>query len=141
MFSAEKSAAPLPPPPRDVHGGPGCAIWVMRLFILPHMCVGVFLIGQVLVGVLNAAFGTDVQATVTRAYTKTGSKGGTIYYIDYQYSAGGRVYTNSESVGVTTYAAVGHPEDAENRAATVRVRRLEFGPLHYHRLIEGHSAW
>ncbi len=30
--------------------------------------------------VLTAAFGTDLVATVTKAYTRQTSKGGTIYY-------------------------------------------------------------
>jgi len=51
---------------------------------------------------------------VTKAYTRDASKGGTIYYINYRYSAGGRLYTDSESVGARIYAAVSHPEDLES---------------------------
>jgi hypothetical protein len=141
MFSGENTPTQLPPPPRDVQGGVGCAIWFLRLFILPHMCVGVFLISQLFLSILDAAFGTDVRATVTKAYTKPASKDGTIYYLNYQYSAGGRDYTNSESVGAATFAAVGHPEDVENRETTVRVRHFEVGPFHHHQLTQGHSAW
>ena len=105
------------------------------------MLVGIFLIQQFVLTVLTAAFGTDLVATVTKAYTREGSKGGTIYYINYQYSAGGRVYTNSESVGQGIYAAVSSPEDLESGAATVRVRHFELGPFRHHQLTQGHSTW
>jgi hypothetical protein len=106
------------------------------------MCVGVFLIGQFLLAILSALFGTDLEATVTRAYTEPTRKGGTIYYINYQYSAGGRVFTNSESVGAATYAAASRPNEAEGRPTTVRVRVLQLGPIHDQQLATGRrSAW
>ena len=90
---------------------------------------------------LSAAFGTDLAATVTKAHTAETRKGGTIYYIDYKYTAGGREYTNSDSVGATTFAAVSRPAELEGNTATVRVRHLDFGPWHHHLLIQAHSPW
>jgi len=139
--SALGNPAHFPPPPRRLRGGPGCGIWFLRLFILPHMCVGVFLITRLFLITLNALLGTDLEATVTAAYTKPASKGGTIYYIHYQYAAGDRVFTNSESVGEQTYDAVSHPGEAEGRTATVHVRVLQLGPLHDHQLTGGRSVW
>src|SRR5437867_3035224 len=86
MSSTENTPVRLPPPPREVHGGVGCAIWFVRLFILPHMLVGIFLIARLVLTALTAVFGTDRVATVTKAYTSQTSKGGTIYHIDYHYS-------------------------------------------------------
>jgi hypothetical protein len=51
------------------------------------------------------------------------------------------VYTNSTSVGAAPYAAVTRPTEPEGQAATVRVRHLEFGPLHHHLLTETQSSW
>jgi len=124
-----------------VHGGPGCAIWFVRLFILPHTFIGIFLIGQFLLTVLTAMFGTDIAATVTKAHTSETRKGGTIYYIDYKYAAAGREYTNSESVGAMTFGRVSNPAELEAERPRVRVRHFEFGPLRHHLLIEAHSPW
>jgi len=111
------------------------------LFILPHMCVGLGLIGMFALAVLVAAFGTDLTARVTRAYTSRGSKGGTIYNLTYQYEAGGQQFTKSDTVGAGTYAAVSRPGDLEGRAETVRVRHIGLGSLHYHLMTQEHSAW
>src|ERR1051325_6094590 len=134
MLSAANTAARLPPPPRQLRGGPGCTIWFLRVFMLPHMFVGVFLITQFFLAVLSALFGTEGEATVIRAYTEPTRKGGTIYYIKYQYVAGGRIFTNSASVSERTYAAVSRPGEAEGRAATGHIRVLQLGPIHAQQL-------
>ena len=41
-------------------------LWALRLFILPHTCVGVFLIGQVLLGMLWLVGGDDMTGRITR---------------------------------------------------------------------------
>jgi hypothetical protein len=131
----------LPPPPRVLHGGEGCLLWGVRLFILPHTCIGLFLMGQFVLSLLIAAFGTDRAATVTGTRAEPASKGGTIYYIDYRYVAGGREYTNSETVGAVTYARVSGSAQPEGRPVTVRVRHLELGPSSPHLFAQGHSVW
>src|SRR5437879_89481 len=140
MFFTENTPTRLPSPPRVVHGGVGCIIWFLRVFILPHMCVGVFMTAQLAFTVLTAAFGRDVEATVTNSYTSRGGKGRTIYHLEYVYHADGRDYANSDTVGATTYASVIQSQVAEVGAATVRVRYLGFGPFHYHVLTQDHSA-
>ena len=116
-------------------------IWFVRLFILPHTFIGIFLIGQFVLTVLTAIFGTDIAATVTKTHTSETRKGGTIYSIDYKYTAGGREYTHSASVGATIFAAVSRPAELEGDLATVRVRHLDFGPWHHHLFVEAHSPW
>ena len=141
MFGVGPTPTRLPPPPRKVVGGVGCIMWGLRLFILPHMYAGGMIIGQFALAVLVAAFGTDVDATVTKARPSETSKGGTIYYLEYRYSADGQTFNDTESVGAGTYAAASRPEVLEGRAATVRVRHLAAGPARYHLFTQEHSAW
>ncbi len=105
------------------------------------MCVGVMMILYFLGIVLVATLGTDTLATVTKSYTRTGSKGGTTYCIDYKFSAHGRDYSHSDAVSPTTYAAVTRPVEAEGQAAQVRIRYLAIGDFHLQLLIEDHSPW
>ena len=135
---------PLPPPPRTVHGGPGFGVWFARLFIMPHLCCGIGLLGFVLITALTAAFGTDVTALVTNAHTSRGSKGSTNYSLDYRYRIGGTEYTHSSSVGARTYsscAPAGRLHDAEGPVARLHVRHLGFGPWHYQAVVEEGSLW
>lgn len=141
MFSSESTPTHLPSPPRAVHGGGGCGLWFVRLFILPHMCIGALILLQFLATLLVALFGTNTMATVTKAYTRTGSKGGTSYCLEYRYTAGGREYTHSDTVGSGTYAAVSRPADLEGQTAHLRVRCLTIGTFHQQILIEDRSAW
>ena len=131
----------LPAPPRAVKGGAGCAIWFVRLFILPHMAIGVMLILQCVGSVLIAAFGVDANAIVTKAYTSTGSKGGTSYRIAYRYTSGGREHTGSETVNAATYAAVSQPDLLEGEKATVRVRYLNYGFYQQTLMVQDRSPW
>jgi hypothetical protein len=141
MLDATNTPTRLPPPPREVCGGVGARLWFMRLFILPHMCVGVGLVGMFLLTVLVVAFGTDTSAVVTEAHTGKTSKGRTSYHITYRYRIGEREHTKSDSVAVSTYAAVSDPGKIEEGVAKVRMRYIELGSLHYHLLVEGDFAW
>jgi len=141
MLSSETAPTPLPPPPRSVRGGAGCGLWLVRVFILPHVCVGVGVAGLTVLTALVAALGTDLAATVTGAHTSRGHKGGISYQIDYRYRIGARDYTHSGGVSAETYAAVGHPRDLEGPPATVRVRHLTIGPWNYGVLTQERTAW
>ena len=131
----------LPAPPRVVKGGPGCAIWFVRLFILPHMAIGLLLILQFVGSVLIAAFGAESNATVTKAYTSQGSKGGTSYHVAYRFLAGGREHTGSETVNAATYAAVSQPDLLEGEKSTVRVRYLNYGFYVQKLMVQDRSPW
>ncbi len=131
----------LPPPPRRVHGQSGCLFWFLRLFILPHTIAGVFILGQFLMAVLIAAFGTDTMAVVTEAHTSKTSKGGTMYNLSYRFEGGGRTWTNSDTVGATTYTQVTRPQEREGARGSVQVKYLVAGPVHYHLLTENNPPW
>jgi len=131
----------LPQPPREVHGGGGCGLWFMRLFILPHMCIGVYLISQVVLTMLVAAFGTDGTAVVTNTRTTHSAKHGTSYLVDYQFSVNDQLYTDSGTVSAQTYAAVTQSHASQDTPATVRIRFCSIGPLRYQLLTQEDSPW
>jgi hypothetical protein len=141
VFSTDRTTTHLPPPPRKVHGGFGCGLWFGRLFIMPHMCVGVAMAGRLILTVLAAVYGKNLVAKVTDTHTSRGSKGGTTYHVAYTYSVEGREYSDTDTVRAGTYEALRNPKILEGRAATVRVRYLGSGPLHFHVLTQDGSAW
>jgi len=141
VFSTARTRARLPPPPRKVRGGVVCGLWFIRLFIMPHVCAGVFMAGRLILTVLVAIFGTDIMAKVTEMHTSRGSKGGTTYHVAYTYNADGRDYSDTDSVGAGTYEAIRSPKELEGRAAIIRVRHFASGPLHFHVLTQDGSAW
>jgi hypothetical protein len=143
MLTRMEPPTRLPPPPRHVSGGAGCAIWFGRLFILPHTIVGLFLLGHLAMSFLVAALGTDLRAEVTQTHTSRGSKGSISYQVQYNYAAGDMHYKSSGSVQARTYARLDRPQSAEATGPlpTVGIRLLQMGPLHYHLLTEDRSAW
>jgi hypothetical protein len=131
----------LPEPPRQVRGGVGGAIWFIRLFILPHMAVGICIAGAFVLTVLVAVFGTDSTGSVLELSKSRGRKGGTVYNVRYRYGIGWRCYTNSASVGWPLFSGLSRPNILEGQQVPVKVRHIQFGPLHYHVFTEAHSAW
>src|SRR4051794_10637986 len=103
----------------------GCGLWVVRLFLLPHTIIGIGALvvamwsTGVYVGVL--AFGTDCPGAVVRKTERPGSKGKTYRYVDYEYTANGRLYTGRVSVDADEYRQV-------NTGDRVTVRALESAP-------------
>lgn len=58
ILDATNTPTLLPSPPRVVHGSVGGWVWFMRVFIFPHMCVGVGMAGLLVLRVLVVAFGS-----------------------------------------------------------------------------------
>lgn len=140
MLSIEPLPTQLPAPPRSVRGGPGFGIWFIRIFILPHMMVGVVLICQSLLLVLTVLFGADLTGTVTKASTKT-TKSGATYTLDYRYTIKGHEYSDSNTVGEKTYAAATQSGVAAGAQGTVHLRYIGAVGFHHAMLVENHSAW
>jgi hypothetical protein len=131
----------LPEPPRQVRGGPGCAVWFVRIFILPHMAAGIFIAAMLVLTVLVALFGTDSTGSVLALSTSRGRKGGTTYTVKYRYCIGWSCYTNSASVAWQLFSSLNGPHSLEGQPVPVKVRYVQLGPLHYHVFTEEHSAW
>src|SRR4051794_36387760 len=66
----------LPPPPRAVRGGDGCGIWFVRIFILPHCLVGIWMPCECALLILAAMFYTTVDGKVTGAEVYHSAKSG-----------------------------------------------------------------
>jgi hypothetical protein len=145
-----------PPAPRGVRRRAGAAVgvWAIRLFILPHVCVGVFLILAMVFMPVWALAGKESTAAVTRAWT-TRSKNSTTYRIAYVDPTDGRT-TRDDSVSrkefdrlsrllptrgtAETQAVEADPNDAP--AATTTVRSLGVGAYTYRGVVEpGASGW
>ena len=130
----------LPRPPRVARGGVGCGLWFLRLFIMPHMCVGVALFAFWILTVIATVFGTETSAVVTKTHVTKGSKGGTNYSIDYRYSVDGQSYTNSSSVEHHIYATVDDPQKIEEGLASLRIRHIGLGSWHSS-LVQEKYSW
>jgi len=64
-----------------------------------------------------------------------------MYIVAYWYRFGAHTYSGSTSVGSKTYAAVTHSQGSAEQPPILRVRHFELGPMHYHVLVQEHSAW
>lgn len=94
--------------PRPGGCGYGCALWPVRLFILPHTLAGPFLIFLALsrivlcFGVFIA--GTDVEGRVVRKMQTQGKKG-VHYSVEYVYTVDQADYSANVSMDAEEYAA------------------------------------
>jgi Protein of unknown function (DUF3592) len=131
----------LPEPPRTVRGGPGCMIWFVRVFILPHMVGGVVMAVVFVLTVIVALWGTDSTGSVLALSTSHGRKGGTTYNVQYRYCIDWRCFTNSASVGSQLFQSLSGSSNLEGAPAPVKVRVISIGRLHFHVFTEEHSAW
>jgi len=84
----------------------GCALWPIRLFVLPHTLAGpllIFLAVSRIVLYLGVLFaGEDVEARVVRKIESKGKKG-THYSADYVYTVNQKEYTGTVSMGADEF--------------------------------------
>lgn len=115
-------------------------IWGDRIFILPHMLVGVFFLFVLMPGsVVWALFGENHSARVTRIWSDTTSRGATHYHVAFTYSFSGRARSEDQGVSLDHYQRL---EREAKTDRTVTVRAISVGPLFYGHLIDGTlDAW
>jgi hypothetical protein len=117
------------PPPRVVRHrdgyGAGCALWVIRLFILPHMFVGLWLFGTALTTTVQyvrvLAVGVECEGHVDKKTAEKGSKGHIYYWVDYAYPVNGVEHGGRVRVDEDVYNGL-------NAGDPVPVRTLESDP-------------
>jgi len=134
------SAKSLPPPPRRVHGRLGGGLWFTRLFIMPHMLVGIGAIGYLVFLLLWHVFGTDFPATVIDTKVSHSSKHGDSYILNYRFEAGGETKFDSGTVGWSVYQTYQKKTPGQTNPP-VTVHYLGLGPLHHAALRESSSPW
>src|SRR5436190_1729036 len=105
-----------------VRGGPGLQVWFPRLFILPHMCVGMWLLAWLALPLLLALFGADGTARVTEGSTRRQKNGTPLFSVSYRYTEDGEELEGSGFVGADTYARVSAPAEIQAGRAFVPVR-------------------
>jgi hypothetical protein len=88
-------AIQFPPPPRAVRRkvGTGCALMFPRLFVLPHVIIGIVTLLAVPTRWYVYNHGTHVQATIHKLERRTSKKGGVYYVVGFDYMLGGRRYS------------------------------------------------
>lgn len=132
------SAKLLPPPPRRVHGRLGGGIWGTRLFIMPHMLIGIGAAGYLIFLLLWRLFGADLPATVMDTKVSHSSKHGDTYYLNYRFESGGETRFDSGAVSWSLYQLY---QNKNQTNPPVTVHYLGIGPLHHSALREGQSLW
>jgi hypothetical protein len=119
------------PPPRMVHHrdgfAAGCGLWFVRLFILPHTLIGLWLLGTALTTTVHyvrvLAVGVECEGHVVKKSVEKGSKGHVSYWVDYAYPVAGVEHTGRAFVDQDVY-------DGLNAGDPVPVRTLESDPEH-----------
>jgi len=124
---SEAALSAFPSPPREVFRRKGfpIALKAIGFFLLPHVWVGVFLLGMVLLTPAFMVFGRSETATVV-SHELVHSKG-TRTKIVYTYREGNRAFTDSATVRDTEY-------DYYRQGRTLAIRSLHIGSFGTSRL-------
>jgi hypothetical protein len=131
----------LPPPPRQVRGRLGGSLWFVRIFIMPHMLVGIGAAGYILFLLTWRLFGSDIPATVIGTKVSHSSRHGNRYTLNYRFEANGHTRFDSDTVGWSVYQAYQNQAPGQTNLP-VTVHYLSLGPLHHAALREGNfSLW
>jgi hypothetical protein len=125
----------IPQPPRVVRrvAGGGCA----RLFMLPHMIIGIMLLLYAPVRLYVERFGTPAVATIDRHEMRTTSKGGNMYLIYYHFFSDGRRCDEYRSVGESDFASLHDGDKVEGRTSPWLYLSIRFQNEHF----VGPPAW
>jgi hypothetical protein len=117
------------PPPRVVRHrdgfGAGCGLWAIRLFILPHMIIGLGMLGTALTTTVQyvrvLVVGVECAGHVVQKTAEKGSKGHVYYSVDYAYPVNGVEHRGRVSVDQHVYEGL-------TEGDPVPVRTLESDP-------------
>jgi hypothetical protein len=116
---------------------PGGGSWIGRLFIVPHVIVGVGLIGWAVLTLLWIVAGQDVRGRVVTAERHTTRRGVVSYSVGCAYPSRSGERHASTSVSESYFDGlpwqVRQPSrtGGETAVAPITVRVLEVGPLHH----------
>ena len=117
----------------------GCAVVFGRLFILPHMCVGVFLMLMVPITIGEMFFGTVQQGRIVGKWTTSTKR--TNYHIRYAYDVNGDHRAAERSCSEAEYQVIPDPARAQP-PPTIEIRGLSVLGHYFHEaMLPGESRW
>jgi hypothetical protein len=134
MFSTRETMLTIPPPPRIIRAKPGAHTLVraMRLFIIPHTLVGLFIMFSIPAQLYVAHFGTPVTAVVEKLSATPSRKGGTVYEISFYYDLDGRRFEERASASAEVYDQLHLRDRFQGRASSLLSHSLFVGPAWQH---------
>lgn len=112
----------FPPPPRAVRrkAGTGRALMFGRLFVMPHVIIGVVTLLAVPTRWYVYHHGTHVQATIHKLQRERSKKGGDYYSVAFDYTLDGRRYSEEyETLSLAEGAHTKIGDKLDGRAAAV----------------------
>ena len=117
----------------------GCVMVFGRLFILPHMIVGVGMLFMVPLTILKVYFGERHEGRIVKKWTTSGEDG-TIYHIGYEYDADGMHRTGDRTCSRSQYNALNDPAPNQTPQG-IEVRSFHLLGRHWHEaLLPGESG-
>jgi hypothetical protein len=131
-------------PPRTVRrrtGTSGCVVIFGRLFILPHMIIGLVLLLAVPATIGAVFFGNVHQGHVVRTWTGRGSKGRTKYNLRYSYEAGGKQRTGERTISQRQYGKLNGSQKG-GLISPIQVWTLNLGGYYFDQVVlSDESPW
>jgi len=118
----EVFTAQFPSPPRVVRrkAGTGCALMFPRLFMLPHVIVGIVTLLAVPTRWYVYHHGAHVQAIIHKLERRTSRKGGDFYVVGWHYQFDGREYSEEyESMAESEGSHANIGDQIDGRAAAI----------------------
>jgi hypothetical protein len=121
----------VPPPPRAIRRktwGSGCWLAFLRLFILPHTLVALFLLWQIPQDLYVTWFGTPVTAVVDGRDMQRSKKSRFVYRVKFHYELNNRVFHDSASVKEEEYNRIQIGDRVDGRASSILGHGTFVGP-------------
>src|SRR5204862_5515975 len=135
QFSMPQELQQRPPRPVRRRGGSlGCGIIFGRLFILPHVVIGLVLLLAVPATIAAVFFGNVHEGRVVRTWTGRGSKGRTNYHLKYAYDAGGKERTAERTISQRQFGKLnGSP--GQRLSPPLQVWTINLGGYYFDQLV------
>ncbi len=138
-----------PPPPRRVKRTNAFGVFFFRLFISPHVIIGIGLLFAMAGIVIWQLAGKETEVTAIRIWEGQTQKGGTTRHVEYGNPVSGKL--EQASINKTEYARLATimpqgkiipPKEEKNTHPKVRLKTLVVGKWNYTDVIEqGSSGW
>jgi len=117
----------------------GCGLVFGRLFILPHMIIGLGLLFTVPLTIAEMFFGQVTQGQIIKKWTTSGKK--TNYHIKYEYDVNGVHRSGERSCSQSEYDAIADPSRTQP-PPSIEIRGLNIAGRYFHEaMLPDESRW